>query len=105
MPRIPFFDFLKIDELSVTPKYIQLTNCVKSAIRAGSLQVNEMLPSINELSYLLDISRDTAEKGYKHLRKLGILASVPGKGYYVLSVDFERKLNVVLFFNKLSAHR
>jgi len=64
-----------------------------------------MLPSINELSYDLEISRDTAEKGYKHLKKLGALGSVPGKGYYILSADFKQKLHVVLFFNKLSAHK
>lgn len=105
MGLVPFLDFVKIDELSVTPKYVQLANCVLSAIEVGNLRINEMLPSINELSYALDISRDTAEKGYKHLKKLGVLASVPGKGYYISSVDFERKLNIVLFFNKLSAHK
>lgn len=105
MEKSPFFEFVRIDELSITPKYIQITNCVLDAIEAGSLQVNEILPSINELSYVLDVSRDTAEKGYKHLKKIGVLSSVPGKGYYISSLDFERKLNIVLFFNKLSAHK
>jgi len=105
MKPIPFFDHIHIDEQSVTPKYIQLTNSVLKSIEAGLLKKNEMLPSINELSYMLEISRDTAEKGYKHLKKLGALGSVPGKGYYVLNVDFKQKLHVVLFFNKLSAHK
>lgn len=102
---IPFFDHVWIDEQSVTPKYIQLTSSVLQAIQAGHLKKNDMLPSINELSYVLEISRDTAEKGYKHLKKLGVLGSVPGKGYYVLNADFKQKLHVVLFFNKLSAHK
>src|SRR5690606_16390555 len=105
MKPIPFFDHVRIDEYSVTPKYIQLTNSVLKAIEAGQLKKNDMLPSINELSYDLEISRDTAEKGYKHLKKLGALGSVPGKGYYILSADFKQKLHVVLFFNKLSAHK
>jgi DNA-binding transcriptional regulator YhcF (GntR family) len=34
------------------------------------------------LSYELEISRDTAEKGYKYLKKIGVLGSIPGKlGY------------------------
>ncbi|MFB5947047.1 GntR family transcriptional regulator [Albibacterium profundi] len=105
MMPIPFFDHVWIDEQSVTPKYIQLTSSVLKAIQAGHLKKNDMLPSINELSYVLEISRDTAEKGYKHLKKLGVLGSVPGKGYYVLNADFKQKLHVVLFFNKLSAHK
>jgi DNA-binding GntR family transcriptional regulator len=102
---IPFFDHVIIDEYSVTPKYIQLTNSVLKAISTGRLKKNDMLPSINELSYALEISRDTAEKGYKYLKKLGALGSVPGKGYYILNADLKRKLHVVLFFNKLSAHK
>ena len=102
---MPFFDYVRIDEQSVTPKYIQLTNSVLKAIENGYLKKNEMLPSINELSYVLEISRDTAEKGYKHLKQIGALGSVPGKGYYILRTDFRQKLHVVLFFNKLSAHK
>src|SRR5690606_7728242 len=66
---------------------------------------NEMLPSINDLSYVLEISRDTAEKGYRYLKQLGALGSVPGKGYYILNADFTQNLQIVLFFNKLSAHK
>jgi len=105
MKTVPFFEHINIDEYSVTPKYIQLTNSVLKAIGTGKLKKNEMLPSINELSYVLEISRDTAEKGYKHLKKLGALGSVPGKGYYILNSDLKQKLHVVLFFNKLSAHK
>lgn len=105
MKPIPFFEFVLIDELSATPKYIQLSNSILKAIENGKMKRNDMLPSINELSYVLEISRDTAEKGYKHLKKLGVLGSVPGKGYYVSNGDVIRKLHVVLFFNKLSAHK
>ena len=102
-PRI--FDHIHIDEFSATPKYLQLTNSILNAISAGKIKKEEVLPSINELSFELEISRDTAEKGYKHLKKLGVLSSVPGKGYYVSNTDFQQKLKIVLFFNKLSAHK
>ena len=100
-----FFDFVSIDEFSATPKYIQLANSILKMIENGKMKRGELLPSINELSYVLEISRDTAEKGYKRLKKLGVLASVPGKGYYILDSNVVRKLHVVLFFNKLSAHK
>lgn len=96
---------LIVDEFSSTPKYKQLTNAILSAIESGKLKRNSSLPSINELSFKLEISRDTAEKGYRHLRKLGVIESVPGKGYFIINTDFERKLKICLFFNKLSTHK
>ena len=63
------------------------------------------MPSINELSYELEISRDTAEKGYKYLKKMGVLGSVPGKGYFIQNTDFHQTLKIFLLFNKLSAHK
>ncbi len=105
MNPVPFFEYVHIDEFSATPKYLQLTNAVLKAIESGRIRKNDMLPSINELSFSLEISRDTAEKGYKHLKKLGVLGSVPGKGYYIINTDFKQQLQIVLFFNKLSAHK
>lgn len=99
------FSLIEIDEFSATPKYLQLTNSILSAISVGKIKKDDILPSINELSFEFEISRDTAEKGYRHLKKLGVLNSVPGKGYYVAKTDVQRNLRIVLFFNKLSAHK
>ncbi|RZK52927.1 MAG: GntR family transcriptional regulator [Pedobacter sp.] len=96
---------ISVDEYSSTPKYKQLTNAVLSAIASGKLKKNSLLPSINELSFQLEISRDTAEKGYRHLRKLGVVESVPGKGYFIVNTDFARTLKICLLFNKLSTHK
>jgi hypothetical protein len=75
------------------------------AIESGRLQQQDVLPSINDLSYELDVARDTAEKGYRHLKKIGVLGSVPGKGYYIKNTVFDHVLNICLLFNKLSAHK
>lgn len=99
------FNHILIDEYSATPKYLQLTNSIKDAIIAGKIKKDDLLPSINELSCVLEISRDTAEKGYKHLKSLGIVNSVPGKGYYIANTDFRQRLRIFLLFNKLSAHK
>lgn len=105
MKPVKFFDYIQVDEYSSTPKYLQLTNSILSAIESGKIQKDYLLPSINELSYELEISRDTAEKGYKYLKKIGVVGSVPGKGYYIISTDFRRTLKIFLLFNKLSAHK
>ena len=64
-----------------------------------------ILPSINDLSYELEISRNTAEKAYRHLKQLGVVSSVPGKGYFICRSDFKQTIKVFLLFNKLSAHK
>jgi DNA-binding transcriptional regulator YhcF (GntR family) len=101
----PFHKLISFDEFSATPKYQQLANSIIKAIENGKLQADDVLPSINELSFQYEISRDTAEKGYKYLKKIGIISSVPGKGYYIKSTNVDRKIKIFLLFNKLSAHK
>jgi DNA-binding transcriptional regulator YhcF (GntR family) len=101
----PIFKLIYFDEFSATPKYQQLANSIVKAIANGKLQVDDVLPSINELSFQFEISRDTAEKGYKYLKKIGIIGSVPGKGYFIKSAEVNKKTKIFLMFNKLSAHK
>ena len=99
------YRLINIDEQSVTPKYQQLTNSILHAIERGIIGKDYPLPSINDLSYELEISRDTAEKAYRHLKQFGVVGSVPGKGYFISKTDFRQSIKVFLLFNKLSAHK
>ena len=105
MKQSPVIKYVDIDFYSATPKYLQLANCIIKAIREKKIQENDVLPSINELSFEFEISWDTAEKGYKYLKHQGILGSVPGKGYFVKTTELSQKLKIFLLFNKLSAHK
>jgi|SRR6185312_863277 len=100
-----FFKFIDIDILSVTPKYLQIANSIIKAVTNGKLQDNDILPSINEFSNELDVSRDTVEKGYKHLKKIGVLDSVAGKGFFIKNSDSLQIYKIFLLFNKLSTHK
>mgnify|MGYP001550388521 FL=1 len=100
-----FFKFIDIDILSVTPKYLQIANSIIKAVTNGKLQDNDILPSINEFSNELDVSRDTVEKGYKHLKKIGILDSIAGKGFFIKNADSLQFYKIFLLFNKLSTHK
>lgn len=102
---VKMFKYIQLDVLSATPKYQQLAQSIINAIAAGDLKKDYLLPSINELSYEFEISRDTAEKAYKHLKKIGVLGSVPGKGYFVKSKEVQSGLKIFLLFNKLSTHK
>ncbi|MEI6947637.1 GntR family transcriptional regulator [Paraflavisolibacter sp. H34] len=101
----PFEKLIAFDEFSATPKYQQLANSIIKAIENGKLQEDDVLPSINELSFQFEISRDTAEKGYKYLKSVGIIGSVPGKGYFIKNANVHRSRRIFLMFNKLSPHK
>lgn len=105
MQTANIYQAIHLDEQSVTPKYLQLANAVLLAVERGNIGRDYLLPSINDLSFELDISRDTAEKAYRYLKQLGVIGSVPGKGYFITKTDFRQKVKVFLLFNKLSAHK
>lgn len=105
MAQHNFFKHIEIDIFSATPKYLQLAQSIIKAVREGRIKQNAALPSINELSNEFDVSRDTAEKSYKYLKKIGVLGSVPGKGYYVKDQKVKSDIRIFLLFNKLSTHK
>lgn len=105
MSETNIYQFIHLDERSVTPKYLQLAHAVMLAVEKGKIGYNYALPSINDLSYELEISRDTVEKAYRYLKQLSIIGSVPGKGYFISRTDFKQRIRVFLLFNKLSAHK
>jgi DNA-binding transcriptional regulator YhcF (GntR family) len=105
MKKETIFRYINIDYFSATPKYLQLANSVIKAIHEEKIRKDDLLPSINELSFEFEISRDTAEKGYKYLKQTGILGSVPGKGYFIKSTEINQPLKIFLLFNKLGAHK
>ncbi|MFT4094383.1 MAG: winged helix-turn-helix domain-containing protein [Niabella sp.] len=92
---------VKNDSLS---KVEQIATSVRQAISNGTFQKNQQLPSINEFSHNYSFARDTVEKAYGALKKEGLISSVKGRGYFVLSRS-GRLLKVLLVMNKLSAYK
>lgn len=96
---------LKIDSDSEVPKYKQVVDLFISDIEAGIFKQGQRIPSINETSEELLLSRDTVEKAYVYMKKKGILQAVRGKGYYINHVNVSKKLKIALIFNKLSNYK
>ena len=105
MKKFRIIDLIKVDEYSFTSKYLQIANSVIREIKNENIGLGDNLPSINELSIELDIARDTVERGYKHLRNIGIIDSIPRRGYYIKNIEFQAPLKIFLLFNKLSEHK
>lgn len=96
---------LRINHDSKIPKYKQVVNLILSDIDAGFFKKGQRIPSINEISEDLFLSRDTVEKAYVFLKKAGVLSSVRGKGYYVNQVNVQKKIKIALILNKLSNYK
>ena len=72
-----------VDPTSSVPIYAQLVEQVKHAVAAGSLRVNDPLPSLREVSTRLRISPLTVKKAYGELETLGIVTTEHGRGTFV----------------------
>jgi DNA-binding transcriptional regulator YhcF (GntR family) len=100
-----YLKIVKIDEYSITPKYLQLINSILKGIEDGRIEKDDILPSINDFSMALDTSRNTIERAYNDLKKSGVVNSVAGKGYFIANTKFNQPVKTLLLFNKLSQHK
>ncbi len=96
---------IKINENSRIPKYKQIVDSIISDISHGKIKVGKKIPSINELSEQLLLSRDTVEKAYRHLKEKKVIVSVKGKGFYTSKTDLISKVNILFMVNKPSVYK
>ena len=71
------------------PIYEQIKAQMKEQILNGIITENEFLPSIRQLAKDLGISVITTTRAYSDLESEGFIATVRGKGSYVLPKDNE----------------
>jgi DNA-binding transcriptional regulator YhcF (GntR family) len=100
-----YLKIIKIDDYSITHKYLQISNSILRAIEERQIVQDDILPSINDLSVALEVSRNTIERAYKELKRFDAIDSIAGKGYFVTNVHFNQQIKVLLLFNKLSSHK
>ena len=94
-----------IDINGHTPIYKQLMTEIERLIDSGELKEGDCLPSMNELSAELNISKETVKKVYSILRERGLVESMHGKGFFVTSWRESRKLQIFMLFDKLSQYK
>jgi len=78
-----------IANTSGMPIYEQIKEQIKEAILSGELCEGEALPSIRQLAKDLKISVITTTRAYTDLEQEGFIATVQGKGCYVLPKNNE----------------
>ena len=99
------YSVFKINNKSKDPKYKQIVNSVIKGIDNNLLEIGDRLPSLNDLSFELLLSKDTIQRAYYHLQRRGIVESVPGKGFFIKAKYHKSTLRILLVFNKLTAYK
>ena len=84
------------------PKYKQIILSVEKAIDEEKLKKGDRLPSVNKVCLAFTLSRDTVLQAYDELKKRGIIYAIPGKGYYVKSIETSIKQKIFLLFDELN---
>lgn len=84
------------------PKYKQIILSVEKAIEEEKLKKGDRLPSVNKVCLASSLSRDTVLQAYDELKKRGIIFAIPGKGYYIKSVEITIKQRIFLLFDELN---
>jgi DNA-binding transcriptional regulator YhcF (GntR family) len=84
------------------PKYQQLIKSLLQDIEMGDLKPGERLPSINEASEECYLSRDTVERAYTELHKMGVITSIFRKGYFIADSQLNVKSKILLLVGKIT---
>ncbi len=98
-------NIFNIDEAAGIPKYRQIINSVCMAIEQGILHKGDKIASINQICGAFSLSRDTVMLAFNELRALGVVVSVPGKGYYIERTDLNYAKQIFLLFDELNVFK
>ena len=58
------------------PIYQQLVDAIRLAVKKGTLQPDEQLPTVQELSVRLGVARGTIKRAYDELERIGLVEKV-----------------------------
>jgi DNA-binding transcriptional regulator YhcF (GntR family) len=98
-------DTFSINNKSGIPKYKQIVVSIEDAIHNGALKKGDKLPSLNSIKIKHHLSRDTVLTAFNELKTRGVIQSVVGKGYYVLTEDITIKRKIFLLFDELNSFK
>jgi len=96
---------IEIDKSLKVPYYQQITDIILTGIKADTIQVGDMLPSINQVARDNNIARETVIKSFSTLQERGIVQPVQGKGFFIITNRVDIMYRVFLFFDTFSAYK
>ncbi|HEX5247453.1 MAG TPA: GntR family transcriptional regulator [Gaiellaceae bacterium] len=74
-----------LDPRSGVATYLQIVQQVKEALRLGTLDIGDQLPTVREVVAHLAINPNTVAKAYRDLEREGLVVARQGRGTFVAS--------------------
>jgi GntR family transcriptional regulator len=74
-----------LDPSSGVATYLQIVQQVKEALRLGTIDVGDQLPTVREVVADLAVNPNTVAKAYRELEHEGLVVARQGRGTFVAS--------------------
>jgi len=74
-----------LDAHSGVATYLQIVQQVKEALRLGTIDVGDQLPTVREVVADLAINPNTVAKAYRDLEREGLVVARQGRGTFIAS--------------------
>jgi GntR family transcriptional regulator len=74
-----------LDSRSGVATYLQIVQQVEEALRLGTIDVGDQLPTVREVVADLAINPNTVAKAYRELERSGLVVARQGRGTFVAS--------------------
>lgn len=87
---------MSLDQQSPIPLYLQLKDLLASQISEGRFQPGNALPSERQLCDEFNVSRTTVREALRELNLQGLIRTVPGRGAFVTTSQFNVTVKVSL---------
>ena len=101
----PITDLINIDSSLAIPVYKQIVHSIYRNIENGVLAKDDLLPSVNKIAEEFSLARGSVFNAYNDLRASGIIDSIPGKGYFVKSIDTKQVKRIFLLFSTFTPYK
>ncbi len=72
-----------LDPRSGVATYLQIVQQVKDALRLGTIDVGDQLPTVREVVAHLAVNPNTVAKAYRELEREGLVVARQGRGTFV----------------------
>ncbi len=74
---------IEIDKKSSTPLYVQIRDCLRTAIREGALQTGDRLPAVAAFAKEVGVTQATIRRAIEDLTKAGYTRCHVGRGTFI----------------------
>ena len=91
-------EIMRVDPLSVVPKYYQLSEILRQKIDNNEWQPHDPIPPERELETLYNVSRTTVREALNHLANQGYIYREHGRGTFVSRPKMQHSLHTLHSF-------